>query len=342
MPQIEVTDLTKVFRVPAKVPGFGGAVKHLFLPKYERKTAVDHISFSIEPGESVAYVGPNGAGKSTTIKMLTGILHPTGGSLVVRGLNPWHQRITNAKNIGVVFGQRTQLWWDLPVQESLRLVADIYEVPEDRFRKNLGDFLEVLDLGPLLARPARQLSLGQRMRCDLAASLLHSPPILYLDEPTIGLDVAVKERIRQFIRRRNRETGVTVLLTTHDLGDIENLCDRMIMIDKGKILFDGPITKIRDWYGGERVAVFILSEDSPRSLEAARAALPELTPESVCSPGPFTLSVKFLEHQITAAALVARVMGILPVVDLRLEEPDIESIIRQMYEGTLDIREGTA
>jgi ABC-2 type transport system ATP-binding protein len=342
MSQIEVKNLTKVFRVAAKAPGFGGAVKHLFLPKYERKTAVDHISFSIEPGESVAYVGPNGAGKSTTIKMLTGILHPTSGDLAVKGLHPWHHRIANAKNIGVVFGQRTQLWWDLPVQESLRLVGDIYEVPEDRFRKNLQDFLEVLELGPLLARPARQLSLGQRMRCDLAASLLHSPPILYLDEPTIGLDVAVKERIRQFIRRCNREKGVTVMLTTHDLGDIEDLCDRMIMIDNGKILFDGPIAKIRDWYGGERVAVFMLSEDSPHSLEAARSALPELAADSIHSPGPFTLSVEFREHPLSAATLVARVMNVLPVVDLRLEEPDIESIIRQMYEGTLDIRKRAA
>jgi ABC-2 type transport system ATP-binding protein len=342
MSQIEVNDLTKVFRTTIKEPGFLGAVKHLFRPKYEHKTAVDRISFSIEAGESVAYVGPNGAGKSTTIKMLTGILHPTGGQLSVKGLDPWDQRIANAKNIGVIFGQRTQLWWDLPVQESLRLVADIYEVPEDRFRKNLSDFLEVLDLGPLLAKPVRQLSLGQRMRCDLAASLLHSPPILYMDEPTIGLDAAVKERIRQFIRRRNRETGVTVMLTTHDLGDIENLCDRMIMIDQGKILFDGPITKVRDWYGGERVAVFMLSEDSPRVLETARAALPELAADAIHSPGPFTLSAKFLEHQITAAALVARVMGVLPVVDLRLEEPDIESIIRKMYEGTLDIRKGAA
>jgi ABC-2 type transport system ATP-binding protein len=335
MPQIEVNQLTKVFRVPAKAPGFGAAVKHLFRPKYERRTAVDSISFSIESGESVAYVGPNGAGKSTTIKMLTGILVPTSGAVTVRGLSPHRHRIENAKNIGVVFGQRTQLWWDLPVQESLRLLGDIYEIPADRFEKNLRDFFEVLDLGPLLSVPARQLSLGQRMRCDLAASLLHSPPIVYLDEPTIGLDVAAKDHIRRFIRRSNRERGVTVLLTSHDLGDIEDLCDRMIMIDKGKILYDGPLASIRDRFGSARVAHFILTDDSPRWVEEARRALPELPPSAVSAPEPYAVAVQFETGQLTAGALVSRLIGALPVNDLHLEEPSIESIIRRLYEGTL-------
>jgi ABC-2 type transport system ATP-binding protein len=335
MAQIEVQELTKVFRIPAKAPGFGAAVKHLFRPKYVHRTAVDSIRLSIEAGESVAYVGPNGAGKSTTIKMLTGILVPTGGSVKVRRLTPHRHRIENARNIGVVFGQRTQLWWDLPVQESLRLLGDIYEIPADRFERNLRDFLEVLDLGPLLSVPARQLSLGQRMRCDLAASLLHSPPILYLDEPTIGLDVAAKDHIRRFIRRSNRERGVTVLLTSHDLGDIEDLCDRMIMIDKGRILYDGPLASIRSRFGGARVAHFILSESSPRWVEDARRVLPELPAGAVTSPEPYSVAIQFESSRLAAGPLVSRLIGILPVNDMRLEEPSIESIIRRLYEGTL-------
>jgi ABC-2 type transport system ATP-binding protein len=335
MAQIEVENLTKVFRVPAKAPGLAGAVRHLFRPKYETKTAVDSICFSIEPGESVAYVGPNGAGKSTTVKMLTGILVPSRGEVAVRGIVPHRMRAENSRHIGVVFGQRTQLWWDLPVQESLRLLGDIYQIPAERFERNLATFLEVLEIGPLLPTPARQLSLGQRMRCDLAASLLHSPSILYLDEPTIGLDVAVKDHIRRFIRRSNREDGVTVLLTSHDLGDIEDLCDRMIMIDKGRILFDGPLSEIRRRFGGSRVAHFILSEDSPRFLEETRAALPEIPPAAVESPEPYALSVQFEAKQLSAGAVVSRLVNQLPVADLHLEEPSIESIIRRLYEGTL-------
>ena len=241
MPVVEARHLTKRFRSPTKSPGLAGAIKHLVRPRFEERLAVDGIDLSIEEGDSVAYVGPTGAGKSTTLKLLTGILVPSAGEVRVRGLVPHRQRVANARNIGVVFGQRTQLWWDLPVEESLRLLGDIYEVPRETFARTWRECMELLDLGPLLKRPARQLSLGQRMRCDLAASLLHAPSILYLDEPTIGLDVAVKERIRQFIRRLHRERGTTVLLTSHDLGDIEDLCQRLVMIDNGKILFDGPL-----------------------------------------------------------------------------------------------------
>ena len=340
-PQIEVENLTKVFRIPAKAPGLAGAATHLFRPRYNYRIAVDSICLSIDEGESVAYVGPNGAGKSTTVKMLTGILVPTRGKVSVRGLVPHQKRAENAKHIGVVFGQRTQLWWDLPIQESLRLLGDIYEVPADRYERNLKDFLEVLEIGPLLSTPARQLSLGQRMRCDLAASLLHSPSILYLDEPTIGLDVAVKDHIRRFIRRRNRENGVTVLLTSHDLGDIEDLCDRMIMIDKGKILFDGPLSAIRGRFGGARVAHFVLSEDSPRFLEEVRQALPEIPAASVVSPQPYALSVQFEARQLAAGTIVSRLINLLPVADLRLEEPSIESIIRKLYAGELRFTEGS-
>ncbi|MFN8491816.1 MAG: ATP-binding cassette domain-containing protein [Caldilineaceae bacterium] len=339
MPIIEARKLTKRFRIPVKAPGTLGALKHVIRPHYEEKTAVDAIDFAIEAGESVAYVGPNGAGKSTTIKMLTGILHPSGGEVFVRGLIPFQQRIANAQNIGVVFGQRTQLWWDLPVQESFRLLGDIYRVPEKVFTQTFNECSELLDLGPLLRKPARQLSLGQRMRCDLAASLLHAPPILYLDEPTIGLDVAVKERIRQFIKRINRERGVTLLLTSHDLSDIEDMCSRLMMIDQGRIVFDGPVKTIKEIFGRERVIHLILQEATPTALNVAQTALPELAPTNIQQPELHHLIVRFETTHLTAGAIASRLLALLPINDLRIKEPSIESIIRQLYEGTLQFGE---
>ncbi len=335
MPQIEARALTKRFRLPVKAPGLAGAVKHLLRPRHEERLAVDDIDLSIEMGESVAYVGPNGAGKSTTVKMLTGIIVPSSGEVRVGGLVPHRRRIENARNIGVVFGQRTQLWWDLPVQESLRLLGDIYEVPEDRFGRNLREVTELLELGPLLRTPARQLSLGQRMRCDLAASLLHGPSILYLDEPTIGLDVAVKERIRQFIKRVNAEREITVLLTSHDLADIEGLCSRLVMIDKGRIAFDWPLREIKDRFGRERVIHLILHEAHPGAAAVAADALRDLPGIGIGQPEAHRLSIQFDSAHITAGIIAGRLMGVLPVNDLRLDEPSIERIIRQLYEGEL-------
>ena len=241
---IEVDHLSKVFNVPHKDPGLGGAVKALFLPRYEQKVAVDQISFSVEPGEMVGYIGVNGAGKSTTIKMLTGILVPSGGSVRVLGRDPHRERVANAREIGVVFGQRTQLWWDLAFIESLSLVARIYQVPQVRYKQLLEQFAETLELKELLSVPIRNMSLGQKMRAELAATLIHEPRVVYLDEPTIGLDLIVKERIRAFIKEQNRAKGTTVVLTTHDLGDIEELCKRVIIIDAGKLIYDGPIETI--------------------------------------------------------------------------------------------------
>lgn len=339
MPLIEVHQLTKRFRVPIKSPGLVGALKHIFQPHYKEKTAVDTISFRIEAGESVAYVGPNGAGKSTTVKMLTGILVPSSGEVLVQGLVPHRQRIENARNIGVLFGQRTQLWWDLPVQESLRLVGDIYQIPRETFKQNLKEFTDLFELGPLLSTPARQLSLGQRMRCDLAATLLHSPSIIYLDEPTIGLDVAMKQRIRDFIKYSNQQRGATVLLTSHDLGDIENLCQRMLMIDKGRIVFDGPIQTIKERFGQKRVVHLVLPEASPQTLEIVRQALSELA-ETLCSqPEPHRVLVEFDSTQVTAGTIISQLLSRLPVNDLRIEEPSIESIIRELYEGKLQLAE---
>ncbi len=337
---IEARGLTKRFRVAVKAPGLAGAARHLFRPHFEVKTAVDHIDVRIEPGEMVGYVGPNGAGKSTTVKMLTGILVPSEGEVRVGGLVPHRQRIANARRIGVVFGQRTQLWWDLPVQESLRLLGDIYEVPAEAFARNLRELVDLLDLGPLLRVPARQLSLGQKARCDLAAAVLHSPAILYLDEPTIGLDVAVKERLREFIRRANREQGMTVLLTSHDLGDIESLCRRLVMIDRGKIVYDGKLEAIKERFGRGRVVELSLSEPLPSAAEVAGEALEGLATVSVHQPEPHRVLIGFDATEVTAGAIAGRLLPVLPVQDLRIEEPSTESIIRQLYEGTLQFGEG--
>jgi len=252
MPIIEVNELVKNFRTFRRRSGLWGSFKDLVNRKYEIVKAVDHISFSVEPGEMVGYIGANGAGKSTTIKMLTGILVPTSGSISVQGLVPYKKRYQHVRQIGVVFGQRTQLWWDIAVIEALRLLQKIYEIPQADFEARLQKFEEVLGIADLLNIPVRKLSLGQRMRCDLAASLLHNPPVLFLDEPTIGLDIAVKSSIRDFIKEINREYNTTVILTTHDLSDIEHLCRRVIMIDHGQLIYDGDLKSLKDRAVGTR------------------------------------------------------------------------------------------
>src|SRR5271157_6264238 len=244
-PIIEVHELTKEFRTFRRREGVLGALQNLIVREYLTIHAVDHISFSIEPGEMVGYIGANGAGKSTTIKILTGILSPSGGRVVSSGFVPYRERRHYTKHIGVVFGQRTQLWWDIAVVESFKLLKEIYEVPDADYRRRLDLFGEILGIGEYLHTPVRKLSLGERMRCDLAAALLHSPPLLFLDEPTIGLDVVAKDHIRAFLKEINRAERTTVLLTTHDLSDIEELCKRILIIDKGKILFDGQLAEMK-------------------------------------------------------------------------------------------------
>src|SRR4051795_4896531 len=252
MALIDVEDLRKTFRVAVRHGGRLGAFKTLLRREYRSIPAVDGVSFQLEAGEMVGYIGPNGAGKSTTIKMLTGILVPTSGHIVVDGRVPHQQRVEHVRRIGVVFGQRTQLWWDLPTIDSFELLRHIYRIPEARWRANLREFVELLDLGPFLETPVRQLSLGQRMRADLVAALLHEPAILFLDEPTIGLDVVAKERIRQFLADINRARGVTVLLTTHDLEDITRLCQRVVLIDHGHVIYDGGLEDLRTRFGRQR------------------------------------------------------------------------------------------
>ncbi len=325
---IHVRDLHKHFRVYRHHRGGLGALRNLVTRQFQLVRAVDGVSFDIGRGELVGYLGPNGAGKSTTIKILTGILVPTAGEVWVDGRVPWRERRQHVARIGVVFGQRTSLWWDLPVIESFDLLRHIYRVPAERFRRNLAFFDELLELRPFLNTPVRGLSLGQRMRADLAAALLHEPPLLFLDEPTIGLDVVAKERIRQFIRTINRERGVTVILTTHDLGDVEKLCDRVVMIDHGRLVFDGALAELRARFGRGRILVVDF----------------ESWPGAVSLPGATLMRVEgnrawFRVAQANGSPAIAELMPVLfrdyRVRDVSLTEPEIEEVVREIYEGGL-------
>ena len=324
---IQVDHLSKVFRLNQKDPGLAGAIKALVRPRHIDKPAVDGISFTVEPGEVVGYIGVNGAGKSTTIKMLTGILMPSGGQVRVLGRDPHRQRVANARDIGVVFGQRSQLWWDLALIESLNLIGKIYEVEPARFKRLMAQFSELLELDELLKVPIRNMSLGQKMRAELAATLIHEPKVVYLDEPTIGLDLIVKERIRAFIKEQNKATGLTVILTTHDLGDIEELCKRVLIIDTGKLIYDGPLSTIKDRFGKFRTITFETAQpvhgfNLPPGAERLEAAERKLV-------------LRFDRTRTTASQVAAALMNQVEVLDFSLAEPDLSSIIKQIYAGAL-------
>jgi ABC-2 type transport system ATP-binding protein len=322
LPIVETRDLRKVFRARKRSPGTLGALRSFFSREYEERVAVDDVTFALEPGELVGYIGPNGAGKSTTIKMLTGILVPTSGVVRVAGLVPWKHRKENARNIGVIFGQRSQLYWDLPLVESFELLRAIYGVPRDEYRRNLNEFVEILEMAGFMRTPVRQLSLGQRMRGDFAAALLHSPRIVYLDEPTIGLDVVAKEAIREFIARINAERGATIVLTTHDLADVERLCRRIVMIDRGTLIYDGDIERIKSEYGRFRTLVVRFSGPIERpQLDGAHLAAVENS----------TARFRFDRNLQRADVLVRQASERYSVEDVSLEEPDLESIIRRIY-----------
>jgi len=299
-----------------------GALRSLFSRQYEERVAVGGVSFALEPGELVGYIGPNGAGKSTTIKMLTGILVPTSGEVRVAGLVPWKQRKENARNIGVVFGQRSQLYWDLPLIESFELLRAIYGVPNDEYRRNLNVFTEILEMDEFMRTPVRQLSLGQRMRGDFAAALLHSPKIVYLDEPTIGLDVVAKEAIRTFIARINAERGATIVLTTHDLADVERLCRRIVLIDNGTLIYDGGIERIKSEYGRFRTLIVRFCEP---------IAQPHLDGAQLSEVDGPVARFRFDRNLQRADLLVRQASERYRVEDVSLEEPDLESIIRRIY-----------
>jgi ABC-2 type transport system ATP-binding protein len=310
---IEARDLERTFAVRRRTGRFSRERTEV--------RAVRDLTFSVDAGEMVGYIGPNGAGKSTTIKMLTGILVPTGGHLRVAGLDPSRRRTDLARRIGVVFGQRTTLWWDLPLRDSFELLQKMYRIPPARYRRNLDEFVELLSLGDLLDTPVRQLSLGQRMRGDIAAALLHDPDILYLDEPTIGLDVVSKGRLREFLRTLNDERGTTLLLTTHDLQDIEALCRRVIVIDHGTLVFDGALADLHRHGGSTRTLVVDLVDEAPP------ISVPGATTRRVDGPRQW-LS---FPSDASAAPLVAAVAASYDVADLSIQEPDIEDVIRELY-----------
>ncbi|MFF4382365.1 ATP-binding cassette domain-containing protein [Kitasatospora sp. NPDC001547] len=314
MALIELHDVRRSFTVRTRTGRFGRTRREV--------RAVDGLDFTVEAGECVGYIGPNGAGKSTTVKMLTGILVPSSGRLRVAGVDPARERVALARRIGVVFGQRTTLWWDLPLRDSFELARRIYRVPDARFRENLDRCVELLDLGGLLDTPVRQLSLGQRMRGDLAAALLHDPRVLYLDEPTIGLDVVSKGRVREFLREVNRDRGTTVLLTTHDLTDIEQLCGRVMVIDHGRVVYDGGLEGLHATGRSERTLVVDLAQElaHPVEVPGARVTRVEGPRQWLAFPA-----------QESAAPIVAAVAARYPLVDLSVREPAIEDVIARMY-----------
>jgi len=322
MSQIVVENLAKSFRVAERRPGLWGALSGVFHRRYRTVQALDGISFSVEPGELVGYIGPNGAGKSTTVKVLSGILVPDSGRCEVLGRIPWQDRIANAREIGVVFGQRTQLWWDLPVIESFELLRDIYRVSEADHLRARDELIALLDMQPLLDVPVRQLSLGQRMRCDLAAALLHAPPLLYLDEPTIGLDAVSKLAVRDFVRRLNEERGVTVILTTHDMDDIEALCSRVIVIHEGAILLDGALDALRAKVTRERWLIVDLAEEGD--------AIEDPDAEVMRTDG-HRVFLRFDPERTPTPDLIARVTARHAVRDLFVQNPPIEEIIARLY-----------
>lgn len=322
MAHIVVENLVKTFEVAERQAGMWGAVRGLVSRTHRTVHALDGISFELKPGELVGYIGPNGAGKSTTVKTLAGILVPTSGRCEVLGRVPWRERKAHVQQIGVVFGQRTQLWWDLPVVESFDLLRDIYRVPADRYRALLDELTERLSLANLLDTPVRQLSLGQRMRCDLAASLLHEPPLLFLDEPTIGLDAVSKLAVRDFIQRLNRERGVTVILTTHDMDDIEALCTRVIVIGGGRILSDGTLDALRERVTRERWLLLDL-EDPQLALEDPDA--------EVLRRDGHRVTLRFDPAQVSSAQLISRLTARYPIRDLFVQNPPIEEIIARLY-----------
>lgn len=319
---ISVNGLYKSFRVPKRTAGIRQSAKALFQREYTTVQALQDISFHIPPGEIVGYIGPNGAGKSTTIKVMSGILVPDGGSCSIMGYTPWKDRVRYVKHIGVVFGQRTQLWWDVPVADSFELLQDIYRIPKADYTRNVEMLTEILDLGSLLTSPVRQLSLGQRMRCEIAASLLHGPELLFLDEPTIGLDAVSKLAVRQFIRAINKEKGVTVILTTHDMSDIEALAHRLLLIGKGQLLYDGSLDSLRSRFGSNKtVTADFRPASSPVTIEGA----------TLVSWSPTRAVWGVNAEQTLMSDIMTQLSSQVDLVDVSIESKPIEDIIIQLY-----------
>ena len=322
---ISVENVSKTYRVSKRGKGIPGMLANLFVPKYEKKEAVKDVSFHIAEGEMVGFVGPNGAGKSTTIKMLAGILYPDAGKISVSGQIPYRQRKQYVGNIGVVFGQKSQLQWDLPVIDSFELLKAIYRIPEETYKENLGRFTEMLDMKDFLTQPVRQLSLGQRMRADIVAALLHSPDIVFFDEPTIGVDVVGKETIREFIKELNARDKITMLFTTHDMQDIEKTCNRLLIIDKGEKVYDGSLVGIRQQYGTTRTLELELQ------TESILAPIPNVTITQPDASNRRKWQLQFEQNEVQMQGLMSSLLSQYQVRDLNVTEPEIETIIRKIY-----------
>lgn len=319
---IEVENLYKSFKVGKRNAGIGQAVKSLFHPQYSTVKALEDVSFNIREGEIVGYIGPNGAGKSTTIKIISGILVPDSGKCSILGYTPWKNRVQHVKNIGVVFGQRSQLWWDVPVIDSFNLLKDIYKIPPKEYNDNLDLLTSTLDLSPLLSTPVRQLSLGQRMRCEFCASMLHSPKILFLDEPTIGLDAVSKVAVRNFIKTINKEKKLTVILTTHDMSDIEALAERIILIGKGKILIDGSLKNLKSKYSSTKTLTVDFSENNS-TINIDGTTIISKSSERMC------LSVDLQLAKVSD--VISSLSNKLDIIDISVENSPIEELIVDMY-----------
>lgn len=337
---VEVTNLSKHFKILNRHEGLGGAVRDLFSTDYRTVKAVDDISFQIEPGEIVGYIGPNGAGKSTTIKMMTGILKPTSGDILVNGNIPFKNRQKNAQNMGVIFGQRTQLWWDLPVIESFKLLKEIYQVDQQTYERQMEMFNELADLRALYSQTVRSLSLGQRMLCDITASFLHNPKIVFLDEPTIGLDISVKARMRKLIKELNRTHNTTIILTTHDIGDVEALCNRIIIIDQGKILYDGDIKRVNQLFGAYRtLRVQVRPYEGDKTIDEVRQAMVEHYGDkrdfTVRSREEGWINISIHQDQLPLLEVLNFAMSRFAIRDVQIVELAIEGVIRRIYEGAL-------
>jgi len=341
MPHIVVEDLKKTFFVSERSSGLFGSIRGFVQRKTKEVHALKGISFSVEQGELVGYIGPNGAGKSTTIKILSGILVPDSGKCIIGGRTPWKDRIKHVGRIGVVFGQRTQLWWDLPVIESFDLLRDIYRVPNSQYRKTREEMIDLLDLSGFLSTPVRQLSLGQRMRCDFAAAMLHRPEILFLDEPTIGLDAVSKLAVRKFIKTLNKTHSVTTILTTHDMDDIEALCDRLMIIGGGEIMSDGSLAQLRSAVGGSAslsqvssrryLKIDLKSDDFGNSFRFEEPGVHIISQEGR------TVILAFDPIKISAASLISQITSQHEVEDLFVENPPIEELIAELYAKSGDI-----
>lgn len=334
---IQVEHIEKEFVSPKKYPGLKGAIKGLFSNEKVHKLAVDDISFTIDDGEIVGYIGSNGAGKSTTIKMMIGILTPTKGKCLIHGVDPNRERMVNAKNIGVVFGQRTQLWWDLPLSESYTILKEIYDVSDEDYRERMEFLNEVLDLPDFFDKPVRTLSLGQRMRADLGAALIHNPKVLYLDEPTVGLDLVVKDKVREAIRVINEKYQTTVILTTHDIGDIEELCSRIIVIDEGKKIYDGGLAELKETYGTRRKVIMEM-----RALQQAK----ELDWAGIFGKPSDVFSVEadeeknllsfiFDKNDLQVSDVISAAMNAAEVKDIQIQETELSEIVKAIYQHGL-------